>query len=69
MLKKLGLILLVIAVVLLLGYGLYNLFVVIFNEPELPVVIKIALLVLILALIILFIAIFKERIEDHRQGR
>lgn len=69
MFKKLGLTLLVIAVIILLGYGLFNLFSVIMGDPGLPLIIKIGLLALIIGLIITFLAILKERIEDYKQGK
>ncbi len=69
MLKKSGLTILVIAIIILLGYGLFNLFSVIIDDPGLPIIIKIGLLALILGLILTFLAVLKERIEDYRQGK
>ncbi len=69
MLKKSGLTVLVIAIIILLGYGLFNLFSVVISDPGLPVIVKMGLIALILGLILTFLAVLKERIEDYRQGK
>lgn len=69
MLKKIGNIILFISLVLLLGSGIYHLMMAIINDPGLPVLIKVALGGLIVALIIILIALIKERREDKKNER
>ncbi|MFP4199395.1 MAG: hypothetical protein ACLFSO_07370, partial [Halanaerobium sp.] len=66
MLKKIGNIILFISLVLLLGSGIYHLMMAIINDPDLPVLIKLALVGLIVALIVILIALIKERREDRK---
>lgn len=69
MLKKIGIIILFISLVLLLGSGIYHLIMAIINAPDLPVLIKVALAGLIAALIIILIALIKERKEDKKNEK
>ncbi|MEC9489453.1 MAG: hypothetical protein UMU04_00765 [Halanaerobiales bacterium] len=69
MLKKIGTIILFLSLALLLGAGVYNLFMAIIYDPGLPLLIKIALLGLIIALIVILIALIKERREDKKNEK
>ena len=69
MLKKIGSIILFISLALLLGSGIYHLMMAIINDPGLPVLIKVALAGLIVALIVILIALIKERREDKKNER
>jgi len=69
MLKKIGTIILFISLALLLGSGVYHLFLAIINDPGLPILIKLALVGLIVALIVILIALIKERREDKKNER
>lgn len=69
MLKKIGSIILFISLALLLGSGIYHLMMAIINDPGLPVLIKVALAGLIVALVIILIALVKERREDKKNER
>lgn len=69
MLKKIGSIILFISLLLLLGSGIYHLMMAIINDPGLPVLIKVALVGLIIALVIILIALIKERREDKKNER
>lgn len=69
MLKKIGSIILFISLALLLGSGIYHLMMAIINDPGLPILIKVALAGLIVALIVILIALIKERREDKKNER
>ncbi|RAK04860.1 hypothetical protein C8C77_1387 [Halanaerobium saccharolyticum] len=69
MLKKIGIIILYISLVLLLGAGVYHLFMAIIYDPGLPALIKLALIGIIIALIVILIALIKERREDKKNER
>ncbi len=69
MMKKLGIALLIISAVILAGSGIYYLFLAIFNEPGMPFFIKISLSALIIGIIILLIALVKERLEDKKNEK
>lgn len=69
MLKKMGMIILFISLGLLLGAGVYHLFIAIINDPGLPVLIRLALVGLIVSLIVILIALIKERREDKKNER
>jgi hypothetical protein len=69
MLKKIGMIILFICLALLLGSGVYHLFLAIINDPGLPVLIRVALSGVIIALIVILISLIKERREDKKNER
>ncbi|RCW54621.1 MULTISPECIES: hypothetical protein [Halanaerobium] len=69
MLKKIGIILLLISLAFLIGSGLYHLMLVIINDPGLPLLIRFALGGLIIALLIILIALIKERWEDKKNEK
>ena len=69
MLKKIGIIVLIISLFILIGSGLYHLMTALINDPSLPFLIKIALSGLIIAVIIILIALIKERWEDKKNER
>ena len=69
MLKKIGMIILFISISILIGSGVYHLFLVIINDPGLSFLIKVALSGLIIALIVILIALIKERREDKKNER
>jgi hypothetical protein len=69
MLKKIGMIILFISLSILIGSGVYHLFLVIINDPDLSFLIKVALSGLIIALIVILIALIKERREDKKNER
>jgi uncharacterized membrane protein len=69
MLKKIGIAILMISLLFLIGSGLYHLMIAIINDPGLPLLIKFALSALIIALIIILIALIKERWEDKKNER
>ena len=69
MLKKIGMTILFISLALLIGAGVYHLMMAIINDPGLPVLIKVALSGLIIALIVILIALIKERMEDKKNER
>jgi len=69
MLKKIGIIILFISLALLLGTGVYYLMIEIINNSSLPILIKLALVGLIVALLIILIALIKERREDKKNER
>ncbi len=69
MLKKIGMTILFISLALLIGSGVYHMFLAIINDPGLPVLIKLSLVGLIVALIVILIALIKERREDKKNER
>lgn len=69
MLKKIGIIILFISLALLLGTGGYYLMIEIINNSSLPILIRLALIGLIVALLIILIALIKERREDKKNER
>ncbi|MFW5897816.1 MAG: hypothetical protein ACOCUG_02490 [Halanaerobium sp.] len=69
MLKKIGSIILFISLAMLLGSGTYHLMMAIINAPGLPILIKVSLAGLIAALIVILIALIKERREDKKNER
>jgi len=69
MIKKIGTAIVFISLALLLGSGLYHLFIAIFSDPGLPSLIKIALSGLIIGLVVILIALIKERWEDKKNEK
>lgn len=69
MLKKIGIVLLLISLAFLIGSGLYHLILAIINDPALPLLIKFALGGLIIALLMILISLIKERWEDKKNER
>lgn len=69
MLKKIGMIILFISIALLLGAGVYHILLAIIYDPGLPILIKLALVGLIASLIVILIALIKERREDKKNER
>jgi membrane protein implicated in regulation of membrane protease activity len=69
MLKKIGIAILMISLLFLIGSGLYHLMIALINDPGLPLLIRFALGGLIFALIIILIALIKERWEDKKNER
>lgn len=69
MLKKIGTTILFISLALLLGSGIYHLFMAIIYDSGLPALIKLGLVGLIIALIVILIALIKERREDKKNER
>lgn len=69
MLKKIGIVILMISLVILIGSGFYHLMIALINDPGLPLLFKFALSALIIALIIILIALIKERWEDKKNER
>jgi uncharacterized membrane protein len=69
MLKIIGIVILMISLFFLIGGGLYHLMIALINEPDLPLLIRFALGGIIIALIILLIALIKERWEDKKNER
>jgi len=66
MLKKIGVVLLLISLIFLVGSGLYHLMIAIINDPGLPLLIRFALGGLLIGLLVLLIALIKERWEDKK---
>lgn len=66
MLKKIGIGLLLISLIFLIGSGFYHLMVAVINDPGLPLLIRFALGGLIIGLLVLLIALIKERWEDKK---
>lgn len=69
MLKKLGIIIVFVSFALLFATGVYHLFIAIYNDPDLPMMIKIAVSGLIVGFIVLLIALIKERVEDLKNEK
>jgi len=69
MLKKIGVALLLISLIFLIGSGLYHLIIAIINDPGLPLLIRFALAGLIISLLVLLIALIKERWEDKKNEK
>ncbi|MEC9490329.1 MAG: hypothetical protein UMU04_05220 [Halanaerobiales bacterium] len=69
MIKKIGIGILMISLFILIGSGFYHLLKAIIYDPGLPLLIKFALGGLIIALIIILIALIKERWEDKKNER
>lgn len=69
MIKKLGIALLIVSAAVLAGSGVYYLFLAIISEPGMPFIIKISLSALIIGIIILLIALLKERLEDKKNEK
>jgi len=57
MLKKIGVLLLLISLIFLVGSGLYHLMIAIINDPGLPLLIRFALGGLLIGLLVLLIAL------------
>ncbi|MGP3777847.1 hypothetical protein ACTWKD_03360 [Halanaerobium saccharolyticum] len=69
MLKKIGVALLLISLIFLIGSGLYHLMIAIINDPGLPLLIRFALAGLLIGLLVLLIALIKERWEDKKNEK
>jgi hypothetical protein len=69
MLKKIGVLLLLISLIFLVGSGLYHLMIAIINDPGLPLLIRFALGGLLIGLLVLLIALIKERWEDKKNEK
>ena len=69
MLKKIGVALLLISLIFLIGSGLYHLMLAIINDPGLPLLVRFALGGLIIGLLVLLIALIKERWEDKKNEK
>jgi len=64
--KNIGLVILIIAVALLLGNGIYHLIMNLLIDTDLSLIIKIGIFGLIIGLIILIIGLIIERIKDKK---
>ncbi len=62
--KKLGLAILGISLLILIGTGLYKFFTSILRDASIPVIVRIGITGIILGLIILLVSLIKERMED-----
>ena len=69
MLKKIGVLLLLISLIFLVGSGFYDLMIAIINDPGLPLLIRFALGGLLIGLLVLLIALIKERWEDKKNEK
>ncbi len=62
--KKIGLFILGLSILLLLGTGLYYFLTEFFRDASVPVVVRIGIIGIVLGLVILLITLIKERMED-----
>ena len=63
-LKSIGYFILILNLIFIIGYGIYKLLEVIILSPEINLVIRIPLTGIIVGIIILLIALIKERINE-----
>lgn len=64
--KNVGLTILIMSVILLVGNGLYHLFVNLFFDNELSLIVRIGIFGIIIGVLILIYALVRERIKDKK---
>lgn len=64
--KNVGLTILIMAVILLVGNGLYHLFLNLFFDTELSLIVRIGIFGIIIGVLILIYALVRERIKDKK---
>lgn len=60
--KNIGVVLLIIGIIILIGYGIYELI----SDLLMPMVVKISIIALIMGIIIIISALIIEKIKDRR---
>ena len=67
--KNIGFIILVLAAVLLIGNGIYHLFIELFIDTEVSIIIKVGIFGIIKGIILLIIGLIFERIQDKKNEK
>jgi hypothetical protein len=68
-LVKAGAVLLTIGIAALIGYGLYQLLRVVFSDPEIPLLVQVAVVASLIGLTLLSIAVVRDRLRARRRER
>ena len=64
---KAGAVLLVLGGGALAGYALYHLFRLLYTEPDVPLIFKVATPVALVGLVLLMVAVVRDRLRAHRR--
>ena len=66
---RIGIVLILVGLLTLLGYGMYSLVVAIYSTEDIPLIIKLAVPVLIGGLMVLIVSVGRDRIRDRRNEK